>query len=53
MKFLLQLLSFGILVLLCNSNANNCDSPCPKIPKHYQELGCTPVTSANKCCPER
>lgn len=28
-------------------------SKCPKVPKHYEELGCKPVIAENECCPER
>lgn len=27
------------------------DEPCPQIPKHYQELGCTQVLTDSECCP--
>lgn len=49
---------FKIIVLLSVlSVVCHCKEPCTKkcstLTKHYEELGCTPVTEKDHCCPTR
>lgn len=49
----LLLCSLLFLVVNCEFNKLKCEKDllCPALPKHYKELGCTPVLTENECCP--
>lgn len=50
------ILTFVVLIAFSATAAKaasqTCDN-CPSIPKHYEELGCTPVKKNGQCCVSR
>ena len=45
---------FAILFVgfISTSSASSCEAvKCPRIPTHYEELGCKPIVTGSECCP--
>lgn len=55
MTTMLQLQRFLVLVLIVGTSvtADECNPQHCAIPKHYKEIGCTPVFEEGSCCPSR
>jgi hypothetical protein len=42
------------IVLFSIAFSDKCNNvTCPKVPKHYEELGCDPIIPKGQCCPQR